>query len=70
VVDGECGALVPPGDVAELGRALERYAADPALRRAHGAAARRRAVAEFGTPRMVERYEAVYRDVAGGSRRS
>ena len=34
VADGETGILVPPGDVPELRAALERLAADPALRRA------------------------------------
>jgi len=47
VVDGETGLLVPPADGVALGRALERYLADPALRAAHGASARRRVLSDF-----------------------
>lgn len=43
VVDGETGALVPPGDAAAFARALAPYCTDPALLRAHGAAGERRA---------------------------
>jgi glycosyltransferase involved in cell wall biosynthesis len=40
VSDGATGLLVPPGDSRALGAALERLAADPALRQRLGAAAR------------------------------
>lgn len=47
VQDGVTGTLVPPRDALALATALDRYLADPALRDLHGAAARRRVVAEF-----------------------
>jgi len=38
VTDGVTGTLVAPGDIAGFADAIARYAADPALRKAHGAA--------------------------------
>jgi glycosyltransferase involved in cell wall biosynthesis len=38
VVHGESGRLIEPGDVAGFAHAIAAYAADPDLRRAHGAA--------------------------------
>jgi len=64
VLDGECGYLFTPGRSDEVAGLLERYARDPAMRRAHGEAARRRVVGRFGIQQMVERYEDVYRRVA------
>ena len=43
VLDGETGALVPPGDAAAFARALAPYCTDPALLRAHSKAGERRA---------------------------
>lgn len=43
VVDGETGALVPPGDAAAFARALAPYCTEPALLREHGDAGERRA---------------------------
>ncbi len=43
VVEGETGHLVPPRDIAAYADKLATYAADPALRRAHGEAGARRA---------------------------
>jgi glycosyltransferase involved in cell wall biosynthesis len=57
VVDGETGALVAPRDAAALGAALDRYLRDPALRVAHGRAARDRVLREF-------RQEAIWEAVA------
>ncbi|MGC4121296.1 MAG: glycosyltransferase family 4 protein [Myxococcales bacterium] len=54
IVDGVTGTLVPPRDERELARALRAYLEDPALRRRHGAAARRRVVQEFGQQRIWE----------------
>jgi len=47
VRDGVTGTLVPPRDARALARALGAYAASARLRRAHGAAARERVLAEF-----------------------
>jgi glycosyltransferase involved in cell wall biosynthesis len=47
VVDGVTGTVVPPGDVSALTNALVTYAQQPNLRRAHGTAARARAITHF-----------------------
>jgi lipopolysaccharide/colanic/teichoic acid biosynthesis glycosyltransferase/glycosyltransferase involved in cell wall biosynthesis len=57
VVDGVTGTLVPPGDPVALAAAIDRYLLDPALRSAHGDAARKRVEAEF-------RPEVVWRAIA------
>jgi len=57
VQDGVTGLLVPPRDPESLSRALHRYASDPALRAAHGQAARRRTVSQF-------RREAIWQGIA------
>jgi glycosyltransferase involved in cell wall biosynthesis len=61
LVDGREGLLVPPGDPVALGTALERFLKSPPLRGSHGAAAQRRAEAEFTTGRMADQYEEIYR---------
>jgi len=65
VVDGQTGLLVPPEDVDALRTALQRLAADPALRQAMGEAGRARAAAEFGVDRLVASYEALYSELTG-----
>ena len=63
-VDADREALiVPAGDVESLGHALRRVGDDPALRERLGSAARRRFEVDFTAARMVERYEALYREV-------
>lgn len=47
VQDGVTGTLVPPHDAGALRAALQRYLGDEALRLDHGAAGRRRVLAEF-----------------------
>lgn len=42
VVNGETGVLVEPGNIAAFADAIAAYAADPALRAAHGAAGEKR----------------------------
>jgi glycosyltransferase involved in cell wall biosynthesis len=56
VRDGVTGALVPPGDPAALAAALERYAADPGLRAAHGEAGRARVEERFSIARCARAY--------------
>jgi glycosyltransferase involved in cell wall biosynthesis len=60
--DGETALLVPLGDRAGLGAALQRLADDPALRARLGAAARERA-RPHSIDAMVDAYEKLYRDV-------
>lgn len=47
VVDGVTGTLVAPRDARALALAIGRYLGDPELRRAHGAAARARALRDY-----------------------
>ena len=65
VVDGETGTLVPSGSVEALARAMVRYANDPALVRAHGAAGRARAEARYSIDAMVGHYAALYERLLG-----
>lgn len=58
VQDGITGTLVPARDAEALTRALRAYLADAGLRERHGAAARRRVLAEF-------RREAIWEAIAG-----
>jgi glycosyltransferase involved in cell wall biosynthesis len=53
VADGKTGTLVPLGDVAALARALQRLAANAALRTAYGRAGRARAAALFDERKIV-----------------
>ena len=64
VVDGETGFLVEGGDVAALGAAIARLAADAELRISFGAAGRARALAVFSTEAHVKRMEAIFREIA------
>jgi glycosyltransferase involved in cell wall biosynthesis len=66
VRDGETGLLVPVGDVAALGRAVEALCDDPARRAAMGAAGRRLMEREFDDGVIAERYERLYRTVLAG----
>jgi glycosyltransferase involved in cell wall biosynthesis len=60
---GGTALLVPLCDRAALGRALEQLAADPALRRKLGAAARQR-VQKYSIEPMVDAYAALYRELS------
>lgn len=62
----ETALLVPVGDRAALGSALQRLAADPELRARLGARARERAHQHSIEP-MVDAYETLYRELAARS---
>ena len=65
VVDGETGLVVPPRDPAALRVALERLLADPALRRAYGAAGRARAAERFSWEPVTDATLEAYAVAAG-----
>jgi len=56
---------VPPGDEAALAGALERLAADAALRKTIGDANRERARARFDEADMIAAYRTLYDGVMG-----
>ncbi len=58
--DGTTGLLVPVRDAAAIAAAVERLVGDPSLRASMGAAARRRAAAEFDQQRVIDRTIAAY----------
>ncbi|MGY0504791.1 glycosyltransferase [Luteimonas sp. e5] len=60
IADGEDGLLVRAADPAALADALERLLRDEALGERLGAAARRRALADYGRERMHRDYEALF----------
>lgn len=64
VVDGESGLLVPPGNKSEFARRTRWLLDEPAWARRLGANARRRMADEFSNARMIERYAALYRQLA------
>lgn len=57
VEDGVSGLLAPAGAPGELGRAIARLLANPAKRRAIGAAARQRVERAFTMPQMIRSWE-------------
>jgi len=65
VVEGETGLVVPPGDPPALRAALARLLADPDLRRALGAAGRRRAQERFSWAAVTDATLDAYADAAG-----
>jgi glycosyltransferase involved in cell wall biosynthesis len=64
VLDGVTGLLAPPSDSAALAAALRRLLAGADFRLALGAAARRRAEAEYSLPLMAERFTRVWTECA------
>ncbi len=65
VIDGETGILVRPGDVKTLSDALLQLESDPAMCERLGAAARRRAVANFDASANAGRLFDLVRRAAG-----
>lgn len=63
----ETGVLVPVRDPTALAGAIERLVGDPGLRQRLGAAARRRAEAEFGVATIAERVARVYASALASS---
>lgn len=63
--DGRAGLLVPPGDTAELARAMERLAGDAALRQQLAAVASRRQAARYSAEGMARAYLGLYHEVLG-----
>ena len=62
IAEGETGLLVPPETPTALAAALLRIERDRALLARLGAAAKRRAGAEFSEELMTERYDRVFRE--------
>ena len=60
VIDGETGYLLPPQSIEPLATAIERLAADPALRDRLGAEGRRRFTDRFRCERMVDDLHDLY----------
>ncbi len=60
VDDHRTGILVPPGDAPALAQAILTLLEAPALAAEMGARGRARALAEFGTARMIERIDTFY----------
>jgi glycosyltransferase involved in cell wall biosynthesis len=66
VKNGESGFVVPPGDSDALAKAMLRVEMlDPSSRHQMGEVARARVVAEFSLSAVVDRWEALYRQLAG-----
>lgn len=64
VADGGSGRLIASGDVMALSAAIERYVDDAGLRARHGAYGRYLVESRYSLPRMLARYDAVYRRLA------
>jgi glycosyltransferase involved in cell wall biosynthesis len=67
IVDGVTGSVVPRGDIAALGAAMERLVADEDLALRMGRAGRDRVVEKYSVPRMVQGYLDVIHAVCGQS---
>jgi glycosyltransferase involved in cell wall biosynthesis len=63
VLPDENGLLVPVGDAAALANAINRLLEDHALATELGVKARQRVESEFSVARMVDQYQAVYKEI-------
>lgn len=68
IVDGETGLLYPVRNLVALGEAIAVFINQPELRKRHGMAGRARVEKELSLDRMVQRYDAVYRQLLGTDR--
>jgi sugar transferase (PEP-CTERM/EpsH1 system associated) len=66
--DGVSGHLVTPREPQALAQALLAYARDPALRAAHGAAARTRAEQRYSLAGMIDAYRSLYKSQCSAAR--
>ena len=66
VSEGETGLLVPTREPEALAMALQAVLDDPAWARELGRRGRERVVPEFGVERMLEKLEAIYRELLAG----
>ncbi|MGW7434663.1 glycosyltransferase [Streptomyces sp. NPDC054849] len=66
VADRETGRLVPPGDALALAAATAELLADDAVRRAYGAAGRRRVLRRYGWAQVAAATERAYRSALAG----
>jgi glycosyltransferase involved in cell wall biosynthesis len=65
---GRTGLLVPPADAVALAAAIAGLLADPARRAAFGANGRARVQERFDVEASVDRYGALFRELAAGRR--
>jgi glycosyltransferase involved in cell wall biosynthesis len=68
IEDGRTGLLVPPADADALAEALEALLADPGRRAALGAGGRARVKERFDVEVSVDRYRALFHELAAGRR--
>jgi len=69
IVDRVTGLLVQVGDPSAFASALFRLSNDPGLRRAYGAAGRRRVMDDFLVDRYVNSFQAIYESLLARPRR-
>lgn len=68
MIVGETGLVVGPGDPGALANAWRKLIdAGPEVRRCLGRAARRRVQERFAISTIVERYQAIYAELAAGT---
>jgi glycosyltransferase involved in cell wall biosynthesis len=65
IMDGETGAIVPPGDIAAMARICLSYFHDADLRRRHGAAARERIERDFNAQTHASVIQDLLIEIAG-----
>jgi glycosyltransferase involved in cell wall biosynthesis len=67
IEEGVTGRLVTPGDAAALEDALEALLSDPARREEMGRRARERACGRFDVEDSLDRYRALFHEVAAAA---